>query len=180
MTTPNPSQPVGSGAWLADLQQRSAKLQEDINNAAVTLTSSDEAVTVTVGPNGALQNLSLGHRAAGHSTTQLGTLIMNTVRAAQRKSAERVSEAFVPFGNPELTEQTKKFITYEPPADEAETVAADEVPNEDKFVPADLTEQPPAPEPPTTQPATPAAQPPARGRRGRPTQNDHDDDLEPW
>ena len=171
----NSGQQVGSAAWLADLQQRTAKLQEDIGNAVVTTSSSDGSVTVTVGPNGALHNLHLGHRAAGHSPTRLTQLIMETVRTGQRQAAERVSEAFTPFGNPALAEQTKKFITYEPPADEA-AAPVDDGPDNDKFVPADLTERP-AP-PPTPQHPTP---PPAPGRPvRRPAANENDDNLEPW
>lgn len=176
MTVSNGGQQVGSTSWLADLQQRATKLQEDIGNAVVTLSSSDESVTVTVGPNGALHNLHLGHRAAGHSPTRLTALIMDTVRTAQRKAAERVSEAFVPFGNPELAEQTKKFITYEPPEDEA-APAADTGPDPDKFVPADLTEQQAQrPEPPRSAPPPQAPGRPVR----RPAADDPDDNLEPW
>lgn len=173
----NSGSAVGSASWLADLQQRATKLQEDIGNAVVTLSSTDESVTVTVGPNGALHNLHLGHRAAGHSPTRLTALIMDTVRTAQRRAAKRVSEAFVPFGNPELAEQTKKFITYDPPADEAAAPAADTEPDPDKFVPADLTEQQQAqrPEPPRAAPQ----QPPGRPVR-RPAADDSDDNLEPW
>lgn len=175
MTMSNSGQQVGSAGWLADLQQRATKLQEDIGSAVVTLSSSDESVTVTVGPNGALHNLHLGHRAAGHSPTRLTALIMDTVRTAQRKAAERVSEAFVPFGNPALAEQTKKFITYEPPEDES-APAADTEPDPDKFVPADLTEQQARqPEPPRPAPQ----QPPGRPVR-RPAADDPDDNLEPW
>lgn len=178
MTISNSGQEVGSASWLADLQQRATKLQEDIGNAVVTLSSSDESVTVTVGPNGALHNLHLGHRAAGHSPTRLTQLIMETVRTAQRRAAERVSEAFVPFGNPELAEQTKKFITYDPPADEA-APAADTGPDPDKFVPADLTEQQAQQRPEPQRPAPPQQQPPGRPVR-RPAADESDDNLEPW
>jgi DNA-binding protein YbaB len=175
MTMSNSGQQVGSSGWLADLQQRTTKLQEDIGNAVVTLSSSDQSVTVTVGPNGALHNLQLGHRAAGHSPTRLTALIMDTVRTAQRRAAERVSEAFVPFGNAALAEQTKKFITYDPPEDEPGP-AADTEPDPDKFVPADLTEQQAQrPEPPRPAPQ----QPPGRPVR-RPAADDSDDNLEPW
>jgi DNA-binding protein YbaB len=175
MTTANGSSPIGSAAWMEDLQQRATRLQEDISNAVVMLSSPDQAVTVTVGPNGALHNLSLGHRAAEHTHAQLGSLIMSTVRAAQRKTAEKVSEAFVPFGNPQLTEQTRKFLVYAPEEDDQNgRITEDE--QEDKFVPNDLVErQAERPAPPL------AAQPPARGRAvRRPEKTDSDDDLEPW
>jgi DNA-binding protein YbaB len=181
MTTSNGGPQVGSSAWLADLQQRTSKLQEDISNSVVTTSSPDQAVTVTVGPNGALHNLSLGHRAAGHTPTQLTTLIMNTVRSAQRKAAERVSEAFIPFGNPELAEHTKKFLSYLPPEDDQDHTTAAEEPDDDKFVPDDLTEQPAErSEPPRSALSAPPP-PPVRGRpRRRSPEDDHDDELEPW
>jgi DNA-binding protein YbaB len=177
MTTSNSSPRAGSAEWLADLRERTTKLQEDINNSMVTMSSRDEAVTVTVGPNGALHNLSLGHRAAGHTPTHLTTLIMKTVRVAQRKAAERVSEAFVPFGNPELAAHTKNFISYLPPEDDV--TQDDDEPDGDKFVPDGLIEQPDErPGPPSSLLSVP---PPVRGRpRRRPAENDHDDELEPW
>jgi DNA-binding protein YbaB len=179
MTTANSSPPIGSTAWLEDLQHRSAQLQENINNSVVTLNSRDDAVTVTVGPNGSLQNLSLGHRAAGITPTQLGTLIMSTVRDAQRQVAERVSEAFIPFGSPELTEQTKKFITYLPPEDDPDGTPTDDGPPKDRFVPEDLVEQEvrqPAPAPHSPPLPTPSARAPRR----RPAEDEPDDEMEPW
>lgn len=180
MKTPNNGSPqVGSSAWMADLRQRTTKLQEDISNAVVTVSSPDEAVTVTVGPNGALHNLSLGHRAAGHTPTRLTTLIMNTVRTAQRKAAERVSEAFIPFGNPEFAEQTKKFITYLPPENDQDAAPAGDEPDDDKFVPDGLTERQEERPGPASSPVP--LPPPARDRsRRRPAEDDHDDELEPW
>ncbi|MEU4767553.1 YbaB/EbfC family nucleoid-associated protein [Actinosynnema sp. NPDC023794] len=178
MTTANSSPPIGSTAWLEDLRHRSAQLQEDIDNSAVTLSSRDEAVTVTVGPNGALHNLSLGHRAAGITPTQLTTLIMSTVRDAQRRVAARVSEAFIPFGNPELTEQTKNLITYLPPDDEPDGTATGDGPK-DRFVPEELVEQEvrqPAPE----QHSPPIPTLPARAPRRRPAEDDTVDEMEPW
>lgn len=175
MTTANGSPSVGSAAWVEDLQRRTAKLQEDISNSVVTVSSPDEAVTVTVGPSGALHDLRLGHRAAGHNPTRLTALIMSTVRAAQRTAAERVSEAFVPFGDAALAEHTRKFITYLPPEDAPDAAAADDGPDDDKFVPEDLTAQP------ERRPAPPPAPPPARGRpQRRAATDDHDDELEPW
>ncbi|MFD0206039.1 MULTISPECIES: YbaB/EbfC family nucleoid-associated protein [Saccharothrix] len=175
MTTANSSPPIGSTAWLEDLQQRSAQLKEDIDNSVVTLSSRDEAVTVTVGPNGALQNLSLGHRAAAISHTQLTTLIMSTVRDAQRQVAARVSEAFIPFGDPALTEQTRNLITYLPPEDTPDATATGDGP-QDRFVPEELVE--PGPRQPAPAPHSPT--PPARAPRRRPAEDDTVDEMEPW
>lgn len=183
MTTSNGNPSIGSAAWLTDLQNRTTRLQEDINNAIVTVSSPDEAVTVTIGPNGALHNLSLGHRAASHSPTKLTMLIMNTVRTAQRKVAEKVSEAFVPFGNPQLADHTRKYLTYLPPEDDPDATATDEE-SDVEFVPDELVEQEAAQqakEQQARQPAPPATPPPARGRPPRrPANDDPDDQLEPW
>ncbi|MEV8443529.1 YbaB/EbfC family nucleoid-associated protein [Actinosynnema sp. NPDC051121] len=174
MTTANSSPPIGSPAWLEDLQQRSAKLREDIDNSVVTLSSRDEAVTVTVGPNGALHNLSLGHRAAAISHTQLTTLIMSTVRDAQRRVAARVAEAFIPFGDPALTEQTKNLITYLPPEDDPDGTVTGDGPR-DRFVPEELAE------PVAGRPApAPHPMPAARAPRRRPAEDDTVDEMEPW
>ncbi|MBB5803108.1 DNA-binding protein YbaB [Saccharothrix ecbatanensis] len=178
MTTANSSPPIGSTEWLEDLQHRSAQLQENIDNSVVTLSSRDEAVTVTVGPNGSLHDLSLGHRAAAISHTQLTTLIMSTVRDAQRQVAARVSEAFIPFGHPELTEQTKNLITYLPPEDTPDGAATADGP-QDRFVPEELTEpqaRPPAPAPHSPPLPTPSARAPRR----RPAEDDTVDEMEPW
>jgi DNA-binding protein YbaB len=178
MTTSHSSPPVGSAAWLEDVQHRSAQLKENIENAVVTLSSRDDAVTVTVGPNGALHNLSLGHRAAAISHTQLTTLIMSTVRDAQRQVAARVSEAFIPFGDPALTEQTKNLITYLPPDDVPDAAVTGDGPK-DRFVPEELVE--PGPRQPAPAPhAPPLPMPAARAPRRRPAEDDTVDEMEPW
>ncbi|MFE2752232.1 YbaB/EbfC family nucleoid-associated protein [Actinosynnema sp. NPDC059335] len=173
MTTSNSSPPIGSAEWLEDLRSRSEQLQESIANSVVTTSSRDGAVTVTIGPNGALHDLGLGHRAADHTPTQLTALIMGTVRKAQRQAAARVSEAFGPFGSPDLTEQTRKFLAYLPPEDEPDSAATDG--RDDMFVPEGLVEQEvhrPAP--------APLPMPPARDRVRRPADDDTDDEMKPW
>jgi DNA-binding protein YbaB len=91
--------------WLQNYQTRidgyrraSEELKENLGKAEVTLRSPDEAVTVTVGPNGSLKNLQLSPRASEHTPAQLGALIMKTVARAQRAVAEQVVEAFAPLG----------------------------------------------------------------------------------
>ena len=98
-----------------DLQRKVALLHEGLENATVTTSSPDEAVVVTIGPNGGLQGLSLGHRAGEHTPTQLAGLIMQTVGRAQRQAATNVAEAFAPLGAG--TEAMRMFATYQPPAD---------------------------------------------------------------
>lgn len=96
---------MGTDQWLqdfesqlADLRQKSLDLQEGIAAAASTATSPDGTVTVTVGPNGGLRDLRLGHRAVDLGSARLTTLILETARAAQRQVVAKVHEAFKPLG----------------------------------------------------------------------------------
>lgn len=86
---------------IAGLRQASEQLKQSLGGALVTVASPDEAVTVTIGPNGSLKNLQLSPRATEHTPQQLGALIMTTVRKAQRQMAERVVAAVTEFGGPD-------------------------------------------------------------------------------
>jgi DNA-binding protein YbaB len=83
---------------LADLRQKSEDLREGLAAAVSTATSRDGSVTVTVGPNGGLQDLRLGHRAVELGAAKLTALILETARAAQRQVTAKVREAFGPLG----------------------------------------------------------------------------------
>jgi DNA-binding protein YbaB len=85
-------------AQLAELKQKSEDLQEGLAAAASTATSRDGTVTVTVGPNGGLRDLRLGHRAVELGAAGLTALILETTRTAQRQVAAKVREAFQPLG----------------------------------------------------------------------------------
>nr|WP_198151935.1 YbaB/EbfC family nucleoid-associated protein [Kibdelosporangium sp. MJ126-NF4] len=122
-----------------DLQRKVAVLHEGLENATVTMSSPDEAVVVTIGPNGALQGLSLGHRAGERTPTQLAGLIMQTVGRAQRQAAANVAEAFAPLG--EGTDAMRMFATYQPPEDSDDT----DPPNGTEPFPR---QEPPVPAPP--------------------------------
>jgi DNA-binding protein YbaB len=148
--------------WLQNYQKRiagykraSEQLKETLGGALVMMSSPDEAVTVTIGPNGSLKNLQLSHRAAEHSPQKLGALIMATVRRAQRVMAEKVVQAVSEFGGGE--NDASKLIRNYLPQDPADEQAADE---SDDFE-AGLTEQPPAEEPRYAPPvaAAPAGRP---------------------
>jgi DNA-binding protein YbaB len=151
----DPSNPLGwveaYEARLADLKQKSEDLTENFAAAGATVVSKDGAVTVTVGPNGGLQNLQLGHRALELGGPRLTALILETARTAQKQAANQVLEMF--------------------PDDEVEedTDAYDEIDDEPE----------PAPAPPVSQAPPAAPQPaPVRGKpRGA---DDDDDDNQPW
>lgn len=143
-------------ARLADLQQKSQSLEYDIAASTATATSRDGAVTVTVGPNGGLQNLVLGHRAVELGAAQLTSLILSTARTAQKEAAGKVLEAFKPLG--EGTE-AYQMVTHVITADEEpETAAGDEDPNERR---------------------APVNTPAPQGRR-RPADDEDEDETQPW
>ncbi|USX55033.1 YbaB/EbfC family nucleoid-associated protein [Lentzea sp. HUAS12] len=170
MTAANPYQWVEEyEAKLADLKQKSEDLTENFAAASATVTSKDGSVTVTVGPNGGLQNLQLGHRAVELGGPRLTALILETARAAQKQAATQVLELFKPLG--EGTE-AYQMVSDSIPDDEVDedTDAYDEVDDEPEPAPAP---------PPASRPAAAAPQPaPVRGRPR--AADDDDDDNQPW
>lgn len=154
-------------AKLADLKEKSENLTENVAAASATVTSKDGAVTVTVGPNGGLQNLQLGHRAVELGGPRLTALILETARAAQKQAATQVLELFKPLG--EGTE-AYQMVSDSIPDDEVEedTDPYDEIDDEPE----------PAPAPPVSRPAATPQPAPARGRRS--AADDDDDDNQPW
>lgn len=170
MNPANPTQWVEEyEAKLADLKKKSEDLTENFAASTATVTSKDGAVTVTVGPNGGLQNLVLGHRAIELGAARLTAVILETARHAQKQAAQQVLELFKPLG--EGTEAYQMVSDSIPDDDQEveETDAYDEIDDEPEPVPARPAMSPPAAAP---QPA------PARGR-ARPADDD-DDDNQPW
>ena len=91
-----------------DLETKAAQLRTELTNASATATSPDGAVTVTLSPTGALQDITFSAAAAKVTPEKLGPLVMKTVQAAQREVTTRVTAS--------LTEQfgdsgTMDFIT---------------------------------------------------------------------
>jgi DNA-binding protein YbaB len=156
-------------ARAAELQRKSAEAQENLAAVAGTASSKDGAVTVTVGPNGGLTNLQLGHRAVELGAPRLTALILETARQAQKNAAAQVVEAFRPIGE---GTQTMQMITDVIEANEDEepdeTHALERIEEDDEPVAAAS----PAP----TSASAPA--PPRRG--GRPADDEDDDENQPW
>ncbi|MFI6094448.1 YbaB/EbfC family nucleoid-associated protein [Lentzea sp. NPDC051213] len=154
-------------AKLADLKKKSEDLQENFAASSATVTSKDGSVTVTVGPNGGLQNISFGHRAMELGGPRLTALILETARHAQKQAAEKVLEVFKPLG--EGTEAYQMVSDAIPDDEELEegTDAYDEIDEEPE----------PAPQPVRTPAAAPQPAP-VRGRRR--ADDDEDDDNQPW
>ena len=167
---------MNTDQWLAEyrdkvdgIKQMTANLEENIADATTTASSPDQAVTVTVGANGALLNLEFGHHAAEHSYVQLAALVMKTVARAQHVVAEKVVTAFGPLG---MQTGTIDLLTRYVPAEE---------PDEDHGAGA-FDDLAPAPQPVPPWEAEPAA--PARVSVARAvSRNDDDDDMSeerPW
>ncbi|PSL54617.1 YbaB/EbfC DNA-binding family protein [Saccharothrix carnea] len=162
-------------AKLADLQRKSADLQENVENSQATASSPDGAVTITVGPNGGLLNIQLGHRATEMGSSRLTAVIMQTAKVAQKQAAQRVMEAFEPLG--EGTEALRMV---------SDAIPDDEVEEDDE---RDYAEPEPEPAyvPPTPPPAAAAPAPqsrqmqmPSRPARAKRPGDDEDDDNQPW
>lgn len=93
------------------LQQRSQQMQEQIQHASSTVTSPNEAVTVRVAPNGALQHIEFSPTAMRLTHVQLSQLVMQTVQKAQIQSAEQVASIVEPeFGGTEAMAFLRSFI----------------------------------------------------------------------
>lgn len=156
-------------AKLADLQRKSADLQENFENSQATASSPDGAVTITVGPNGGLLNIQLGHRATELGSARLTALIMQTARVAQKQAAQKVMAAFEPLGEgTEAMRMVSDAIPDDEP-DEVDDPAYAEVEPEPEPVRA------PAPPPPSRQ-----MQMPTRPVRGSRPGDDEDDENHPW
>lgn len=64
------------------IADRMRRIQETITAAAVEAVSDDRAVTVTMGPGGAVRDLRFGPRAFQHSGAELGEIVVRTIREA--------------------------------------------------------------------------------------------------
>src|SRR3954452_7642806 len=100
----------------ADVEERARRMSAGFAAATATASSPDGAVTVTLSPTGALQDISFTSKAAAHSPEALGPLVMKTVQAAQREVSNRVTASLDQFSDAE----TMDFITQFMPQPEPE------------------------------------------------------------
>ena len=155
-------------ARMADLQRKTAEAQENLAAVSGTASSKDGAVTVTVGPNGGLTNLQLGHRAVELGAPRLTALILETARQAQKNASAQVVEAFKPMGEGTETMAMITDIIAQQEDEPDEAHALEQIDEDDEPV----AEARPA------KPASAPAQPrPPRGRR--PADDEHDEN-QPW
>jgi hypothetical protein len=176
---------------IAGVRQASERLKENLGSAVITMSSPDEAVTVTIGPNGSLKNLQLSHRATEHSPQQLGGLIMATVRRAQRVMAERVIEAVTEFGGGEgdATKLLRNYLPEDPndrpdPEDSVgsfENELTEAPPEEQAYTPPPVPAAQAMPAPAFTPPPAAAPAPAVRARAPRANAVEDDEFEEnPW
>jgi DNA-binding protein YbaB len=155
----------------AELQRKNAEVQENLGAVSGTASSKDGAVKVTVGPNGGLMNLQLGHRAVELGAPRLTALILETARQAQKNAATQVIEAFRPIGE---GTQAMAMIT-----DVVEQEFGDEPEEEHALERIEEDDSPSAPAPPAS-PVPPAPSEPRQARAPRGADDEDDDDNQPW
>jgi DNA-binding protein YbaB len=74
-----------------EIAERSRRIREAMA-ASTEVTSEDHAVTVVVGPGGAVRHLSLSSRAFRYRGRELGDLIVQTIREANARMRQELSE----------------------------------------------------------------------------------------
>jgi hypothetical protein len=77
------------------MAERARRIREAVTAASTELTSEDHAVTVVVGPGGAVRDLQFTSRAARYTGAELGALVVRTIHEAngllQRDLAETLA-----------------------------------------------------------------------------------------
>ncbi|SMD00470.1 YbaB/EbfC family nucleoid-associated protein [Kibdelosporangium aridum] len=161
---------AGFEARIADLQRKSADLQQNIAASGATATSPDGGVRVTVGPTGALQDLQLAPSTTRYPPAELAGIIMRVAAEAQREAAHRVAQAFAPVAEgTDAMRMLQEFLP--PPPEHVSDAPVDGLPGVDDI------DEPPQPSTPPPSPPPPAA-PPRPPRR--PSTQDDDDFEQPW
>src|SRR5262245_19180338 len=157
---------------LADITARAEKLRQTAAGVAAQLAetsgtgkSPDGAVTATVAPTGALQDIKVTAKAMGMQPEQLSRSIMAAVRAAQAQASQALVSAFAPLGE---GHDTMNMILDSIPKPDVDEPFSEEEP---EFAEIEDTALRPAPPPPPA--------PPVRPRPNRPATED-DGDNDPW
>ncbi|HEX3787335.1 MAG TPA: YbaB/EbfC family nucleoid-associated protein [Pseudonocardiaceae bacterium] len=155
MTNPNTDDLIASFTEeMSQLKAKAELVQQQIRTANATVSAPDGAATVTVGPGGALVNLTFGERAYQRSPQQLSATVMELIGKAQRQVSAKVVAAFGEMvgENSAAMDVLTEFL----PADPAE--AEEEQPQaESEWPPAQqqAPDQPPPPRPVPPRPQQP-------------------------
>lgn len=176
------------------LEEKAKALSEAFTASASTVQSPDGSVKVTVEANGSLSAIEFGNRATSLSPARLSSLVMQTVRQAQRQTVEKVTESYTEInGEDEAAQLVRTFL---PKVEDEE--GQPENHEQDKWAPEAHHEEPrpqagyrppppagyrpppPAGYPPPQQPGRPAQQPPPASPRPRRPASPDDDEMSPW
>ena len=90
--------PGATGSDPARAVADAQRLSELLTEARATVSSPDRSVTVTVVPGNAVTEVDLGQQARQHSGAELGTLILETINAANAQLREELAEAAAELG----------------------------------------------------------------------------------
>ncbi|HEX6359662.1 YbaB/EbfC family nucleoid-associated protein [Actinophytocola sp.] len=169
MTQTNEEWAAGFEARIAELQRKSEQLTESFNAAGATASSPDGGVRVTVGPNGALQEVQLGPSVARFAPAELAGIINRTAAKAAQMAAHQVRAAFAPFA--QGTEAMALFDSFlPPPPTPVSDAPVDGLAADDEIAESSSPAPPPRPQAPQ-----PPRRPPA------PSKRDDDDEFDqPW
>lgn len=171
-------------AFTAELDGFQAKVtaaQERLRSAVVTVQAPDGAVSVTVGPSGALQELRFGPRAYERPPQALSSQVMQLIGRAQQKVSAEVADAFSGLvGESSAARELLDEFLPEPEPDEGTPRPESGA----KFLPEEeVDDRPPRPPSPPPQQPPPSPPQPQRGQpRRRPRQEPDEDNGEsnPW
>jgi DNA-binding protein YbaB len=83
---------------IADVKAKTEAFQQNLEQAGVTEAAPDGSISVSVAPNGSLNNLHVDDSAMRGSGAEPAGKTMKLARKAQRAAAVNVAEAFAPMG----------------------------------------------------------------------------------
>lgn len=108
----------------SEIADRMRSIQETVAAATVEVTSDDNAVTVVVGPAGAIRGLRLGPRAFRYSGAELGEVVVRTIREAHTLVGRELTAGLAglagqpsgpaPFGRPQSPDRLRAGLDGEP------------------------------------------------------------------
>lgn len=170
--------------WAAGFQRKAERYQaaqERTEDLRLSATNSDGSVKVTVRADGSVTDLDLSGRARSMELDELSSQILNTMRRAQSRIAESVSEVMTEEVGEEDPETRSMLIDNLrqrfPEVDDEEDADAGGS-GDALVVEGESEEESPAP------PAPPSPQRPATGGRRRPPapedDEDEEDEIRPW
>jgi DNA-binding protein YbaB len=100
---------------LADIGERARRARAELDGLTATASSASGAVTVTVNPAGALQQVSFGERAEELARPKLAEAVLDAARRAHAEAARRSAEALEPLlGGTEASRYLAAHLPPEP------------------------------------------------------------------